>query len=110
MLAPWLPWTLSSLSTSMRSWRLGSMRSSVLASRQWSMRTSVLTSVTPLELASDQTATLASEAAESHACVLLLAVLTSELVPVLASIRPSMLGGHNPRYCGGLRGCGQPWL
>ena len=110
MLAPWLPWTLSSLSTSMRSWRLGSMRSSVLASRQWSMRTSVLTSMQPLVLASEQTATLGFVPAEARACALLLAVRMSELVTMLTSIRPSMPGGHSPRYRGGLRGCGQSWL
>ena len=72
----------------------------------WSMRTSVLTSMQPLELASEQPATLAFVPA-AYACVLLLAVLTSELVTVLASIRPSMRGGHSLRYRGGRRGCGR---
>ena len=86
------------------------MRSSVLASRQWSMRTSVLTSMQPLVLASEQTATLGFVPAEARACALLLAVRMSELVTMLTSIRPSMPGGHSPRYRGGLRGCGQSWL
>ena len=72
------------------------------------MRRSVLTSMQPLGLASEQTATFVP--AEARACALLLAVLTSELVTMVTSIRPSMLGGHIPRYCGGLRGCGQSWL
>ncbi len=71
----------------------------------WSMRTSVLTSMQPLELVSGQPATLAFVPAKAHACVLLLAVLTAELVTVLASIRPSMRGGHSLRYRGGRRVC-----
>ena len=71
----------------------------------WSMRTSVLTSMQPLELVSGQPATRAFVPTKAHVCVLLLAVLTSELVTVLASIRPSMRGGHSLRYHGGRRGC-----
>ena len=48
----------------------------VLASKMGSERSSVLTSTPPLELASEQTATLGFAPAEAHACALLLAVLS----------------------------------
>ena len=48
----------------------------VLASKMGSERSSVLTSTPPLELASEQTATLGFAQAEAHACALLLAVLS----------------------------------
>ena len=68
---------------------------------------SVLTSMLPLDLASEQPATLTFVPAKAHAYARLLAVLTSELVPVLASIQLSMRGGHSLRYRGGLRGYGR---
>ena len=49
----------------------------VLASKMGSERSSVLTSTPPLELASEQTATLGFAPEEAHACALLLAVLSS---------------------------------
>ena len=48
----------------------------MLASKLGSERSSVLTSTPPLELASEQTATLGFAPAEAHACALLLAVLS----------------------------------
>ena len=48
----------------------------MLASKMGSERSSVLTSTPPLELASEQTATLGFAPAEAHACALLLAVLS----------------------------------
>ena len=48
----------------------------MLASKMGSERSSVLTSTPPLELASEQAATLGFAPAEAHACALLLAVLS----------------------------------
>ena len=72
------------------------MGSSVLVSKLCSVRTSVPTSKQPLGLAPERTAILGIVPAEAHACALRLTVLTPELMTMLASVRPTKLGGQSP--------------